>query len=255
MAKSGEDATRYIEERQSQEEGQEPERPTNGDARADRIEQSLEQARERSRQAREAENQLDRGLEQAEAEWSAQRQQEQIFEQQRAAEISHAEQRGRCMSFFEDLKKKDPVAHQRIYDHLAPLTQVLDDHQAKVLEWGMIYHLEVMCALGESLADDRVMNGMSLPDKLAMIAGDSPEKLWQGIVQQSQVRQVEKYISTRVNQELAARSRRVTSAPPPFRMPNGAANPPKDLYKTATKGDASDYIKMRRAMDARAEKE
>jgi hypothetical protein len=252
------DASKYIEERQSQEaedQGQEPERSTNGDARADRIEQSLEQARERSRQAREQEHQLDRGLEQAEAEWAAQQQQERMFEQQRAAELSHAEQRGKCMAFFEDMKRKDPVKHQRAYAHLVPLTDVLDDAQSKVIENGLIYYPEVMVDLAEVLADDTVMDGMSLSDKMAMIAGDSPEKLWHGIQQQAQVRQVEKYISARVNQELTARSRRVTSAPPPFRMPNGAANPPRDLYKTATKGDASDYIKMRRAQMARDEKE
>jgi hypothetical protein len=253
LAKSGEDATAYINQRledQGEDAGPE-ERHTNGDARADRIEQSLEQARERSRQAREQEHQLDRGLEQAEAEWSAQQQQEQMFEAQRAAELTHAEQRGKCMAFFEDMKRKDPAKHQKTYQYLATLPDVLDDHQAKVIEYGLIYHPEVMIDLAESLADDTTLNGMSLPDKLAMLAGDSPETLWRGIQQQAQVRQIEKYVSTRVNQELAARSRRVTQAPPPFRMPNGAANPPRDLYKTATKGDASDYIKLRRAQMAR----
>jgi hypothetical protein len=249
LAKSGEDATRYIEERQSQEADDqdiEPERPTNGDARADRIEQSLEQARERSRQAREIEGQLDKGLEQAEAEWAQQQQQERMFEAQRAAELTHAEQRGKCMAYFEDMKRKDPVKHQRAYQHLAALPDVLDDAQSKVIENGLIYYPEVMIDLAESLADDTTLNGMSLPDKMAMLAGDSPEALWQGIQQQAQVRQVEKYVQTRVAQELAARSRRVTSAPPPFRMPNGAANPPKDLYREANKTDASDYIRMRK---------
>jgi hypothetical protein len=246
LAKS-DDATRYIEERQSQEgEGQEPEAPTNGDARADRIEQSLEQARERSRQARETESQLDHGLEQAEAEWAQQQQQERMFEQQRAQELTHAEQRGKCMAFFEDMKRKDPVKHHRAYQHLAALPDVLDDAQSKVIENGLIYYPEVMVDLAESLADDTVMDGMSLSNKMAMLAGDSPEKLWQGIQQQAQVRQIEKYVSTRVNQELAARSRRVTQAPPPFKMPNGAANPPKDLYRTANKADATDYIRMRK---------
>jgi hypothetical protein len=178
-----------------------------------------------------------------------------MFEQQRAAELTHAEQRGKCMAYFEVMKRKDPVKHQRAYAHLATLPDVLDDAQSKVIENGLIYFPEVMVDLAETLADDTVLDGMSLSDKIAMIARDSPETLWQGIVQQAKVRQVEKYVQTRVNQELAARSRRITRAPAPFKMPNGAANPPRDLYKTANKGDASDYIKMRRAMDARAEKE
>src|SRR6516162_5626506 len=72
------DATRYIEERQSQEaedKGQEPETPKQD--RQNHIEQALEEARARSRQARETEHQLDQGLEQAEREWQAQEQQEQ----------------------------------------------------------------------------------------------------------------------------------------------------------------------------------
>ena len=118
LAKS-DDATRYIEERQSQEdEGQEPERPTNGDARADRIEQSLEQARERSRQAREVETQLDRGLEAAEAEWSAQQQQEQIQQQQYANQLAHHEARGMCMARAEQLKQTNPALHKTISDNL-----------------------------------------------------------------------------------------------------------------------------------------
>jgi hypothetical protein len=78
LAKS-DDATRYVEERQSQEaeeRGQEPETPTNG--RVDRIEQALDEARARSRQAQETSQQLDKGLEQAEAEWA----QQQALEQQ-----------------------------------------------------------------------------------------------------------------------------------------------------------------------------
>src|SRR5215831_14572961 len=74
LAKS-EDASAYISERQSQDaedQGLEPETPK--EDRQSHIEKALEEARERSRQARDTEHQLDQGLEQAEAEWQAQQQ-------------------------------------------------------------------------------------------------------------------------------------------------------------------------------------
>jgi hypothetical protein len=259
LAKS-EDASRYIEERQSQNAGDqdiEPERPTNGDARADRIEQSLEEARLRSRQAREQEQQLDDGLAAAEQEWQQQEQQEQLAQQQYANTLAHHEARGMCMARAEQLKAQNPHLHKTISDNLLLLESVLEPDQAKVLEAALIYHTPAVWKLAENLSDDNVVvNGAgTMADKIDIIRRASPQELWNAINQGAANFQREAYVQQRIYQDRIEQGRRFTKAPPPFRMPNGAANPPRDMYKVANKSDASDYIKMRRAMDARAEKE
>jgi hypothetical protein len=257
LAKS-DDATRYIEERQSQEaddQGQEPETPTNG--RADRIEQSLEQARERSRQARETEHQLDQGLEQAEAEWAQQQQQEQIQQQQVAQALAHHEARGRCMERAEQLKRSNPTLHKTISDNLMLLESVLDPDQAKVIEAALIYHTPAIWTLAENLSNDdvKVPGGETMADKIDLIRRASPQELWHSINQGAANFQQEAYVHRRILEDRIQQGRRFTSAPPPMSTLKGTASVPKDMYRTAQKADASDYIKMRRAQMARDEKE
>jgi hypothetical protein len=252
------DASRYIEQRQSQEaDDQEPERPTNGDARADRIEQSLEQARERSRQAREQEHQLDQGLEQAEREWQAQEQQEQLAQQQYANTLAHYEARGICRARAEQLKQTNPRLHQTISDNLMLLESVLDPDQAKVIEAALIYHTPAIWKLAENLSNDdvKVPGGETMADKIDLIRRASPQELWHSIDQGAAQFRQEAIIQQRILQDRIEQGRRFTSAPPPMSTLKGTASVPKDMFRTAEKNDASDYIKMRRAQMARAERD
>jgi hypothetical protein len=246
LAKS-DDASRYIEERQGQEaDGQEPETPANG--RADRIEQALEEARKRSAEAREQEHQLDRGLEQAEREWQAQEQQEQLAQEQYANTLAHHEARGICRARSEQLRQTNPRLHQTISDNLMLLESVLDPDQAKVLEYALIYHTPAIWKLAENLTNDdvKVPGGETFADKIDLISRTSPQELWNSINQGAANFRQEAIIQQRILQDRIEQSRRFTKAPPPFKMPNGAANPPKDLYRTANKADATDYIRMRK---------
>jgi hypothetical protein len=247
------DASAYIQARtgEADDEGEQP----NGADRSNKIEQALEEARARSRQAREQEHQLDRGLEQAEAEWQAQQQQEQVQQQQVAQALAHHEARGRCMERAEQLKRSNPQLHKTISDNLTLLESVLDPDQAKVFEHALVYFPEAMFKLGANLSNDTIDGLGTMSDKLDMLRRHTPQELWQGINQGVQRYQLEQYVDQRIFQDRIEQGRRVTKAPPPIVPPRGTASVPRDMFRTAEKSDASDYIKMRRAQNARAERD
>jgi hypothetical protein len=253
------DATRYIEERQSQEaedQGVEPEKP-NGADRSNKIEEALEQARIRSRQAREQEQQLDDGLAAAEQEWQQQEQQEQLAQQQYAQTLAHHEARGICRARSEQLKAQNPQLHKTISDNLMLLESVLDPDQAKVLENALIYHTPAVWTLAKNLSDDNVVvdGAASMSDKIDLIRRAAPQELWHAINQGAAAFQQEAVIQRRILEDRIQQGRRFTQAPPPIVPPRGTANAPRDLYKTAEKTNAEDYIRMRRAQNARAERD
>jgi hypothetical protein len=249
------DATAYIQARTG--EADDDDEQPNGDDRSNKIEAALEEARARSRQAREQEQRLDQGLEQAEREWQAQEQQEQIQQQQYANNLAHHEARGRCMERAEQLKRSNPALHKTISDNLMLLESVLEPDQAKVLEAALIYHTPAIWKLAENLSNDdvKVPGGETLADKIDLIRRASPHELWNSINQGAAAFQQEAYVQQRIYQDRIEQGRRMTRTPPPIVAPRGTADAPKDMYRAANKADASDYIKMRRAMDARAEKE
>jgi hypothetical protein len=257
LAKS-EDASAYIEERQNQEaeeQGQEPETPKQD--RQNHIEQALEEARARSRQAREQEYALDQGLEHAEQEWQQQHQQEQFQQQQVANALAHHEARGRCMERAEQLKRANPVLHKTISDNLNILSGVLSDEQNAVLERALIHLTPAIWKLAENLSnDDIVVDGAgTMADKIDLIRDATPQALAQAITEGAQKYQIEQYVEQRIFQDRIEQGRRITKAPPPIVPPRGSASVPKDMYRTALKNDAGDYIKMRRAQNARAERD
>jgi hypothetical protein len=49
----------------------------------------------------------------------------------------------------------------------------------------------------------------------------------------------------------APQPRRVSAAPPPFKSPRGAANPPSDIRQLAQRENATDYIRARQAQEKR----
>jgi hypothetical protein len=252
------DATRYIEERQSQEgeEQGQPEKP-NGADRQSHIEQALEEARRRSAEARNQERELDQGLEQAEREWQAQEQQEQAAQQQYANTLAHHEARGICRARAEQLKAQNPRLHQTITDNLMLLESVLDPEQAKVLEAALIYHTPAMWRLAENLSNDdvKVPGGEAMADKIDLIRRASPQELWNSINQGAANFQQEAYVQRRILEDRVAQGRRITQAPPPIVPPRGTANVPRDLFTTAQKANAEDYIRLRKAQMRRDEKE
>jgi hypothetical protein len=248
------DASRYIEERQSQdaeEHGLEPETPKQ--ERQSHIEQALEEARKRSAEAREQEQQLDDGLAAAEQEWQQQQQQEQAAQRQYANQLSYAEAQGRCMERASQLKRSNPQLHKTISDNLALVESVLDRDQAKALEAALVYHTDAIWRLGQNLSDDEFMGTLS--NKLDMIRQATPLQIWQGAVEGAANLRQEAYVQRRILEDRVAQGRRVTQAPPPLSRLNGSTNAPRDMYRTAEKSDASDYIKMRRAQNARAERD
>jgi hypothetical protein len=251
------DASAYISERQSQEaeeQGLEPEPHTNGADRSNRIETALEEARARSRQAREQEHQLDQGLEAAEREWQVQQQQEQAQQAHVTNVLSYHEARGRCMERSEQLKRSNPQLHKTISDNLMLLESVLDADQRRALETALVFHTDAIWRLGQNLSDDNISidgRAMTLSDKLDLIRQATPQQLWQGAVDGAAGLRQEAYVQQRIYQDRIEQGRRVTKTPPPIVPPRGTANVPKDLYRTANKADATDYIKMRRAQMAR----
>jgi hypothetical protein len=160
---------------------------------------------------------------------------------------------GRTMQKSEQLKATNPALHAKITTSLMELEKALGPDQAKAIEYGLVYYPEVVWELGQILSDDSV--GGSMSEKIYRISQDSPEALWKDIVQQSHMQKIEKHVQARILQDRALRSKRVTSAPPPIVPPKGTASVPKDMYRTAEKSNASDYIKMRRAQNARAERD
>ena len=248
------DACAYISERQSQdaeEQGLEPETPK--DERQSHIEKALEEARVRSRQAGEQEQQLDDGLAAAEQEWQQQQQQEQAAQQQYAIQLSYAEAQGRCMERASQLKRSNPQLHKKISDNLTLVESVLDRDQAKALEAALVYHTDAIWRLGENLSNDEYMGTLS--DKLDILRQATPLQIWQGAIQGAAALQQEAYVQRRILEDRVAQGHRVTSAPPPITPPRGTANVPRDLYKTANKGDATDFVRMRRAQMARDAKD
>jgi hypothetical protein len=253
-----ESADAYIAERQSQEaeEQGQPEKP-NGADRSNKIEAALEEARRRSAEARNQEHELDRGLEAAEAEWQQQQAIEQAQQQQIANTLAHHEARGICRARAEQLKQTNPRLHQTITDNLMLLESVLEPDQAKVIEAALIYHTPAIWKLAENLSnDDLVVNGAgTMADKIDLIRRATPQELWHGINQGAANFQQEAYVQRRILEDRIAQGRRTTQAPPPIVPPRGTANVPRDMFRTAQKSDASDYIKMRRAQNARAERD
>jgi hypothetical protein len=77
-------------------------------------------------------------LQQAEAEWQAQQQQEQVAQQQFANQLTYHELRGRCMERAEQLKQTNPALHQKITNNLTMLEGILDPEQRKALEHALV---------------------------------------------------------------------------------------------------------------------
>jgi hypothetical protein len=162
------------------------------------------------------------------------------------------------MARAEQLKQTNPHLHKTITENLELLDSVLDRDQAKALEHALVYHTDAIWRLGQNLSDDNIIidgRAMTLADKLDMIRQATPQQLWQAAINGAAGLRQEAYVQQRIHQDRVAQGRRITSAPPPIVPPKGSASVPRDLYKTANKSDASDYIKMRRAQNARAERD
>jgi hypothetical protein len=110
-----------------------------------------------------------------------------------------------------------------------------------------------MWTLAVNLSDDS--DGTSMADKIYRISQETPQQMWGGVVRGAGRFQQEKYIQQRILQDRIEQGRRITKAPPPIVPPRGTANVPRDMFRTAEKSDATDYVRMPRAMDARAERD
>ena len=161
------------------------------------------------------------------------------------------------MERSEYLKRTNPGLHKTISDNLNILAGVLSDEQNAVLERALVHLTPAVWKMAENLSnDDIVVDGAgTMADKIALIRNATPQALAQAITEGAQKYRIEQYVEQRIFQDRIHQRRRITQAPPPIVAPRGSANAPKDLYKTANKGDATDYVRMRRAMDARAEKD
>jgi hypothetical protein len=84
-----------------------------------------------------------------------------------------------------------------------------------------------------------------------LIRRTSPQELWHSINRGAANFQQEAYVQRRILEDRIAQGRRTTQAPPPIVPPRGTANVPRDMFRTAEKSDATDYVKMRRAQMAR----
>ena len=137
------------------------------------------------------------------------------------------------------------------------LESVLDPDQAKVLEYALIYHTPAMWSLAKNLSDDDVVvdGAVTMADKIDLITRVAPQELWNAVNQGAANFHQEAYVQRRILEDRIAQGRRVTQAPPPITPPRGTANVPRDMFRTAEKSDASDYIKMRRAQNTRAERD
>jgi hypothetical protein len=244
------DASRYIEQRIEQENG-----PSEGpdesepDTSSNLIEQELERARQRTREAREQSDQLDAEYNQAEREWLAQQQVEQQERNRRAAELSYYEARGRCMEQGRRLLQTNPELHKRITDNLTALEPILSDQQSEALQMALVYYPEAVWAIGFNLSYES--NGQSMYEKMEIVRNETPEAIIKGAQQAAQQHALERLIQTRIYQDRVQNGRRITQAPPVMSTPRGHANAPRDIHRVATKDDASDYVKMRRAQMAR----
>jgi hypothetical protein len=157
------------------------------------------------------------------------------------------------MQQAEQLKRANPALHAKISSNLMELERALDPDQAKAIEYGLVYYPEAMWSFAVNLSDES--DGTTMADKIYRISQETPQQMWGGVVQGAGRFQQEKYIQQRILQDRVEQGRRMTKAPPPIVPPRGTASVPRDLYKTAEKGNAEDYVRLRRAQMARDAKD
>ena len=146
-----------------------------------------------------------------------------------------------------------PQAHARITENLTTLGDVLDDQQGAALEHALVMHPEAVWLHGMKLSDDS--DGTTMSDKMDIVRRASPQEIFQAAAQAAVNLQNERYVQTRIMQDRVQQGRRISQAPPPITPPRGSANVPRDVHQLATKGDITDYVKMRRGQMARDERD
>jgi hypothetical protein len=248
------DATRYIEQRTQQENGPD-EGPQDAEAEEpNRVEQALEEARERTRQAREANNQLDAEYAEAEQAWLEQQQQEQQAEALKAQERDFDRQWGATQAKNLQLKATNPQLHQRITENLSAVWDSVTAEQQDAIEKAMVLFPESMWAMAARLTGENDGLDLTIPERFDALSNASPQEILQAARQAQMNLQNEWYVQTRIMQDRVANGRRISSAPAPMTRLKGSANPPSDLARAAQKDSADSYIKMRRAQMARDER-
>jgi hypothetical protein len=247
-----EDAGDYIAERQAREAEAKGEQ-VNGEDRTARIREALTKAREETQQARQQNGldqpppDLDAQLQDAEAQWAAEQEQEQTFEQER--EFARAE--GKFMATAENLKAVNPQAWQEITDSLGVLDSMIVPEQASALRKALVRGdpregLAVVHRLTKpSYRPDRSIE-MTPQDKIAYLASLPPEQMSELVNQARYYLQIEHQVSNHYRRAYEAQGRRHTKAPPVFKAPRGGASPPQNLNALASKSEnPADYIKTR----------
>jgi hypothetical protein len=241
----------YIKEREARDKEEAGEQ-VNGEDRSARIREALAKARQDTAEARQQNGldqpDLDHEYQTAEQQWAEAEQSEQTYE----TEIEQARSEGRFTAVAEELKAVNPQAHQEISGALGALDvmmtpEALDVLRRQITKGNPREAMVMLHRLTEATVNDDGSVAMNPSDKLAYLASMPPRLLEETLSQARTFVQLEETISKKFAARYANQPRRHTKAPEPFKRPSGGANPPQNLERLASRGEAiDDYVKVRR---------
>jgi hypothetical protein len=214
----------------------------NDEDRTSRIREALAKARQDTAEARngfEQQPDLDAQFQSAEQEWQQAEQQEQAYE----TEIELARNEGRFTAVAEELKAVNPTAHQEISGALGALDVMMVPEQLDVLRREITKGnpreaMVMLHRLTEATVNDDGSVAMNPSDKLAYLSSLPPAQLQSILSQARTFVQIEETVGKKFAARYANQPRRHTRAPEPFKRPSGGANPPQNLERLASRGEA-----------------
>jgi hypothetical protein len=229
-----EDITAYVAEYKDQEAEAAGEKPaTPPEERMDRYRAALEEARQETDRARKEAGLngdqpvgFDRQMDVAYEAYTA--------EQEREAELARAEKNGADLATYKMRAAQALNEHpdywqavQSTFSVIPPTQeiaqQLLEAEEGPEIIWRMTQNVDALQQLNEMPPKEaekflHTLNGHIMAEKaMARRFAANPQP------------------------------RRMTNAPPPFRVPGGGANPPTDLHQLAKKEDATDFVRAYRA--------
>jgi hypothetical protein len=224
-----EDITEYVAEYKDQEAEAAGEKPaTPPEARMDRYRAALDEARQQTEQARNEAGLSPNGQDFDSQVAEAYAQQEAA--QEREAELARAEKNGADLATYKMRAAQALNEHpdywqavQSTFSVIPPTQeiaqQLLEAEEGPEMIWRMTQNVDALQQLNEMPPKEaekflHTLNGHIMAEKaIARRFAANPQP------------------------------RRVSAAPPPFRVPSGGANPPTDFHQLAKKEDATDFIK------------
>ena len=152
-------------------------------------------------------------------------------------------------------ERKTAEARMKVDAYLGP---GINDRKQQIIDWHSALDPESHCAKwiidsGTPVAGQIMEQLAAHPEALTEIAQMQPRQRERILGNLEGKLMAEQHFAQQMAQQQAQwaqQPRRVSSAPPPISAPRGAANPPSDLFRLASKGErVDDYVKMRQQQE------